>query len=725
MENVKHAPAGSYFFLIRKEAKENDPVGKPWLDLGAYQVFEVSLYNYTKQPPTAVCEANEQYVIIGEGVFFDASGSHDNDCEGEWITKYEWQWEEDGEFVEGPSMILHAWDTEGIFKVQVKVTDDEGQQDMLGQPLVIGVSEQGFNPVEVTPPWLNFAPRDICVDGNRLYIAAGEQGLHIFEIGTPTSLTWLGWVDISEANFVEAEGDYAHVAEDSVLVIIDVSQPLFAHAVKSINASSYICGLVVSDGYAFLTGNESLEIADISNPESASIVKTVDMEDDAFGLDVEGGYAYVATDDDGLQVVDIDPVEDASIVKTIPLPGEARNVTVSGGYAFVANSTNRLQIVDIDPLESAVPVCDVATVNKPLSVAVSNGYAYVMCGKYGFQVINVTQPESAYSVKVIGMPGEVHELAISGNYAYVADTYAGIPIVDISDPESAEIAATKGSALSPFSIELQDHLAFLASGYAGLQILNISSPECAWITRSVDTPGFAWDVAVANGYAYIADDQELQIIDIAPPESAFIEKALEMPSGVERIAYYAGYVGLTSLDQLFIVDVDPVNSAHLVKQLEIPNNSDHFGTPIAISGGFAFINTSEGFQIVDVIPPENACIVKVVPTSYGWPVAVSISGNYAYITDNAVGVNIIDISKPESALIVKYMPLFQSRGIALSGGYAFVDDYDLDVIDVDPPEDAFILLNCFSDLYGWDLAVSGKYIYHPGYVDGLRIFKLW
>ncbi|HDS30139.1 MAG TPA: hypothetical protein ENN67_03760, partial [Firmicutes bacterium] len=53
MENVKHAPAGSYYFLIRKEAKENDPVGKPWLDLRAYHVFEIEVFKSYKQPPVA------------------------------------------------------------------------------------------------------------------------------------------------------------------------------------------------------------------------------------------------------------------------------------------------------------------------------------------------------------------------------------------------------------------------------------------------------------------------------------------------------------------------------------------------------------------------------------------------------------------------------------------------------------------------------------------------
>ncbi len=43
IENVKLAAAGHYVCLVSKEALENDPTGKPWLDLTAYQAYAVTV----------------------------------------------------------------------------------------------------------------------------------------------------------------------------------------------------------------------------------------------------------------------------------------------------------------------------------------------------------------------------------------------------------------------------------------------------------------------------------------------------------------------------------------------------------------------------------------------------------------------------------------------------------------------------------------------------------
>ena len=45
IQNSKHAASGTYKCLISVEAKANDPSGKPWLNLTAYQIFPVVVCN--------------------------------------------------------------------------------------------------------------------------------------------------------------------------------------------------------------------------------------------------------------------------------------------------------------------------------------------------------------------------------------------------------------------------------------------------------------------------------------------------------------------------------------------------------------------------------------------------------------------------------------------------------------------------------------------------------
>jgi hypothetical protein len=47
--------------------------------------------------------------------------------------------------------------------------------------------------------------------------------------------------------------------------------------------------------------------------------------------------------------------------------------------------------------------------------------------------------------------------------------------------------------------------AYVADEASGLLVIDISNPASPQIVASVDTPGFAFDVAVAGNHAYVAD----------------------------------------------------------------------------------------------------------------------------------------------------------------------------------------------------------------------------
>jgi len=139
LENVKLASEDTYRCLVGKEAQENDP-SKPWLDITAYQIHELVVIAETFQPPTAIAEASQLSAYVGETISFDASGSHDNDCGGQSIAKYEWDWENDGTYDEEGIEVDHSWSTAGKHRVQLRVTDDEGESDVLDEPLEIAIS---------------------------------------------------------------------------------------------------------------------------------------------------------------------------------------------------------------------------------------------------------------------------------------------------------------------------------------------------------------------------------------------------------------------------------------------------------------------------------------------------------------------------------------------------------------------------------------------------------
>ncbi len=608
------------------------------------------------------------------------------------------------------------------------------------------------NPVDVTPPWLNFFPQDVCIDGDYAYIAGNVNGLHIFNISDPANPVWVNRVDTpDDARGVAVSGGYAYVVYGYIgwpsyggLQIIDIDPPESAYIVKAVDTPEGACGIAVSAGYAYVVGwYAGLQIIDISPPESAYIVKAVDTPGCAFGVVVSAGYAYVADHDAGLQIIDIDPPESAHIVKTVATPGYAQGVAISGGYAYVAEGYNSyptncgiLQIIDIDPPESAYTVISVGMpADAPaLDVAVSGGYAYVANHDTGLQIIDIDPPDSAYIVKAVNTPGWAYGVAVSDGYAYVADYASGLQIIDIDPPVSAYIFNSVDTPGLAIDVAVSNGYAHVADYVGGLQSIDIDQPESAIIVNSVDTPGFVRGLAVTGGYSYVADDDVgLQIIDIDPPESAYIVNSVGMPLEEARaVTVSSGYAYMAcwGYSSLQIIDIEPPESAYIVNSLY----TSGWAAGIAVSDGYAYMTGNDHIigisylQIIDINPPESAYIV----TSVGMPLeearGVAVSGGYAYVADGwFLGLVIIDIDPPASAYIFNSVNTpGHAYDVAVSGGYAYVADGEagLQIIDIDPLESAYIISAVDTPGWAYGVAVSGGYAYVADGYGGLRIIKL-
>lgn len=149
---------------------------------------------------------------------------------------------------------------------------------------------------------------DLWVDGDYLY-ALGGNNLDIFNWTTAVDYVWqttTGSVATGAAYDVMVSGNYAYVAAGAnglkIYDITDKATPTFAGSQATTNA----LGVWVSGNYAYVAdGTAGLRIIDVSNPEATSIVGTYDTPSLASGLKIFNSYAYIADESGGLQVVDI------------------------------------------------------------------------------------------------------------------------------------------------------------------------------------------------------------------------------------------------------------------------------------------------------------------------------------------------------------------------------------------------------------------------------------
>jgi len=592
------------------------------------------------------------------------------------------------------------------------------------------------NPVDVTPPWLNFSPKGICTDGNYLCLAAGVNGLHIFDVSGAGYPVWVNRVDTGGiARDVAVQGSYAYVADYyEGLVIIDIDPPESAYVVKTIETADYALSVALASGYAGVVGNYYghdgwLAIIDINQPEYAFIANTVNMNAPS-GIAMAEGYAYVGDESAGLQIIDIDPPESASVVKTIG--DSAGRADISGGYLYVAAGVYGLQIIDITQPKSAYIIKTVETAEYARDIAVTEGYAYMADDSAGIQIVQIYEPWNAFIVESIGVPGSANRVALAGNSAYAID-YDSLHVINI-DPPYGAYSTTIKTMSGAWCVATGGDYAYVADP-ANIKTVRIYPPESPCIVKTTLMQyDYVHDIALAGGYAYAIAADILHVIDIDPPESAFIVKTVDLAGEVCAVAVAEGYAYTAELEcGVQIVDIDPPESAYVVKSVDTPGDA----SDIAVEGAYAYVaDYSAGLQIIDINQPDKAFIAKSIDLQ-GKAYNVAVSGDYAYATGYTFSgadafLAIIDICPLESAHVINSIESPSEWGggdVAVAGGYAYEAIGNLRIYDIDPPEQANVTQVLYMpgtlDGLAEGVAINGCYAYVAARGAGLRIIKLW
>lgn len=95
-------------------------------------------------PPVAVAKANKLYAYEGDSIQFDGSDSYD--AEDGSPVSWGWEFDGDNDYNDSPFIIAsYTYNTEGIYFVDLKVTDKDGATDTLDIPLTINIVPFGTN----------------------------------------------------------------------------------------------------------------------------------------------------------------------------------------------------------------------------------------------------------------------------------------------------------------------------------------------------------------------------------------------------------------------------------------------------------------------------------------------------------------------------------------------------------------------------------------------------
>jgi hypothetical protein len=173
-----------------------------------------------------------------------------------------------------------------------------------------------------------------------------------------------------------------------------------------------------------------------------------------------------------------------------------------------------------------------------------------------------------------------------------------------------------------------------------------------------NTPGVAWNVAVAGNYVYIADgDAGLYIVNISDPAAPQTTSVLPDLSDARDVITISGFLFVADgANGLQVVDVNKPAAPQVIGSLDTP------GTALALasSGVYVFIaDGSEGVVVAYVINPAQPALVGAFTTQGGsldiaveaGPAKEGQPGNfYIFAADGEYGLQVMNAEK--SAVIL-------------------------------------------------------------------------
>jgi hypothetical protein len=276
-----------------------------------------------------------------------------------------------------------------------------------------------------------------------------------------------------------------------------------------------------------------------------------------------------------------------------------------------------------------------------------------------------------------------------------------------------------------------------------------------------DTPGDAWDVAVRDNYAYVADREGgFRIIDITNPEEPFQVGYNQTNNYAKKVALYGTWAFIAAGNGFYVFNVsDPTNPENIlyypiidtVNDFVIDGNYLYLAcylagirifnisnpeSPVQVgayhSSGLAFdiaysnnhIFLADGFVGLRIINVSNPASPFPVGLFMANVVAVAVSESKAYICDLSYELKVLDVTSPSSPHQIGAMNVFGGGNeIALDNGFAYIGCGDAGVIAVDIAVPASPVLHARYDTPGlvYSVKVSGSYVYVGDYSEGLRI----
>lgn len=509
---------------------------------------------------------------------------------------------------------------------------------------------------------------------------------------------------IVEGDQIEIDGEFAYIGNGGRgLKIYNIADPAAPILVGEHPTSSRILSFAKQgDTVALAVQRDHVLFLDVSDPSTPTYLGETDDMPRPLGVEFIDGRLFVTEEFEGLAIYDVTSPKAPTRISTFPIARAQQDITEHNGLVYIAAGRDGIYILDAqDPLQPTL-ISTIPSDNHTLRFEPEGDLLYRTDESAGLSIFDISNPLmpqllSNVPAEDAGFSGV--GLEVVDGRVLIADYQFGTRIIDCTDPTSPQFMGFYDTGDDTWDVTFHDGLAYVVSKNRGLQVLDVSSPKLQPTIAQHKTPGWVYDVDIADDTLYVVDGNTstrrfgtgLQILDVSNPQSPVQIGNVpgpEYPLSMLAVRFHDGLTYLCNGQSgLSIVDVqDPATPAQLGSITGIT------ATDVLLNENHAYITTPDGLEIADVSVPSQPAIIATIELQS--PVnSIAIEGNTAYLASSGIGVLVYDISDPASPtqIAIYETPDFAAH-LDVIDGIVYLNDYaSFLIVDLNDPTNPIML----------------------------------
>ncbi len=288
-----------------------------------------------------------------------------------------------------------------------------------------------------------------------------------------SSSTYLiGQISLGSAYDIALNGDYAYVAYNDGLAVIDIIDPAKPKKLFTLKTAEAAFGILVDDNrlYVGSAGENNLYIYDNSNPQNPTTITFINLSGTVTGITRNEDYLFVSTQNGYLEVLSISDLSNIIKVKTICCQGQGMDIVYYKGYAYYANSHKGLHVINVSDPSNPVIITTVTGTSGAWDVHINEDHLFLTKHMYGFNSFSLENPALPVKVTNKSNGGESYGIYTEESNLYIADLQQGVELWDNSDINNPLLLKT-GMDYAPHDIAAKNDLILFADQDKGFVIL--------------------------------------------------------------------------------------------------------------------------------------------------------------------------------------------------------------------------------------------------------------